>query len=541
MRLQYPLMPPRMGIVGLLVAAAAIGPAELAGQPIRLGQYSLVTIPRELLERPLPLRTGIGTAHETVATTSARAQAFYDQGLAYLHSYAWIEAARSFHEALRIDGHLAMAHLGLSYALGELGSPVDARTAADRANALAAEASARERARIAIRTRQLAASAAPDNPRLRTEYITALDDAVNGYPEDVELLLLRGQATASIADYERAIALAPDYFAAHHYLAHALENAARWEPAREHAAAYARLAPAVPHAHHMHGHGLRQTDHIDEAIVEFQRADELGTQYAATEHIPPEFDWQYHHNLDLLGAACVYAGRMRGAQGALRRSFELPSIELSQELSEKAWPAFLLARGRPADALSASRALAARPRPIVQALGHLLASRALMALQRMDDAIIEGDRARGRMQAAGAIGGVLVPDLQLTQAELLLRTGQQERGRAMMREAVAKLAADRSSDAWMQSLFGLETAARVARDAGDATLADEVAEAMQRFDDRYAGTHYALGRAAEHRGNPRAAAAAYTEAIRRWHAADEDLPELADARRRLAALNGSKP
>ena len=32
---------------------------------------------------------------------SPEAQRFYDQGLAYLHNYVWIEAARSFHQALR--------------------------------------------------------------------------------------------------------------------------------------------------------------------------------------------------------------------------------------------------------------------------------------------------------------------------------------------------------------------------------------------------------------------------------------------------------
>src|SRR6185503_17146479 len=62
--------------------------------------------PPEILRiaaRPVPLRTGIGSAHDPVGTRSKDAQAFYDQGLAYLHSYVWLEAARSFNQALRID------------------------------------------------------------------------------------------------------------------------------------------------------------------------------------------------------------------------------------------------------------------------------------------------------------------------------------------------------------------------------------------------------------------------------------------------------
>jgi hypothetical protein len=60
-------------------------------------------VPRDLLERKVPRRSGAGNARETVTTSSPDAQAFYDQGLDYLHGYVWIEAARSFREALRRD------------------------------------------------------------------------------------------------------------------------------------------------------------------------------------------------------------------------------------------------------------------------------------------------------------------------------------------------------------------------------------------------------------------------------------------------------
>src|ERR1700752_5381670 len=65
-------------------------------------------VPAELLERTIPLRGGIGNSHEAVTTESAEAQAFYNQGLNYLESFVWIEASRSFHEALRLDPNLAM-------------------------------------------------------------------------------------------------------------------------------------------------------------------------------------------------------------------------------------------------------------------------------------------------------------------------------------------------------------------------------------------------------------------------------------------------
>src|SRR5262245_46125303 len=90
-----------------------------------------------ILQRPVTLRQGIGVANERVTTSSPQAQAFYNQGVAYLHSFVWIEAARSFNQALRADANLAMALVGLSEALGELGRSEDARVAGRRAQALA--------------------------------------------------------------------------------------------------------------------------------------------------------------------------------------------------------------------------------------------------------------------------------------------------------------------------------------------------------------------------------------------------------------------
>src|SRR5215216_2863467 len=105
------------------------------------------SIPMEILERPVTLRSGIGAAHEAVTTSSKQAQAFYDQGLAYLHSYVWIEAARSFNQALRLDPKLALACVGLSRAFSGLNATGAARAALDRARALEANVSERERAR----------------------------------------------------------------------------------------------------------------------------------------------------------------------------------------------------------------------------------------------------------------------------------------------------------------------------------------------------------------------------------------------------------
>src|SRR5580765_2301585 len=95
--------------------------------------HAMPPLQREMLERPLPLREGIGVAHDAVSAKDPQAQAYYDQGLAYLHSYMWIEAARSFHQAMRLDSSLVMAGVGLSYAYAELNAPSEAHTALEQA------------------------------------------------------------------------------------------------------------------------------------------------------------------------------------------------------------------------------------------------------------------------------------------------------------------------------------------------------------------------------------------------------------------------
>src|ERR1700681_2248919 len=125
---------------------AAIGLALVLARPQDdHSSHRVPTIPAELLERPVTIRTGIGTVHDGVTTSSMDAQKFYDQGLAYLHHYNWIEASRSFNQTLRLDPKLALAYIGLSYAYAGVNQPGAARSALERALALGPASSEHER------------------------------------------------------------------------------------------------------------------------------------------------------------------------------------------------------------------------------------------------------------------------------------------------------------------------------------------------------------------------------------------------------------
>ena len=169
-----------------------------------------------------------------------------------------------------------------------------------------------------------------------------------------------------------------------------------------------------------------------------------------------------------------------------------------------------------------------------------MASRIVMRLGHADDAIEQGDRALHLLrEAPNGGGGVLLPELELVQGEFLLRKGQSEKGRAMLRDGVSKLRADPAADRWTQSLLRIEAVETLARDLGGWALAGDVANQMRQFAPSYAGTHYALATEAEHAGNADAARREYQAAITGWSAADADFGLLTDARFQLAALGNS--
>jgi hypothetical protein len=107
----------------------------------------------------------------------------------------------------------------------------------------------------------------------------------------------------------------------------------------------------------------------------------------------------------------------------------------------------------------------------------------------------------------------------LTQGEFLIRSGQSEKGRATLREALARLQADPNPDAW--------------------PLAAELAGRMREFDEAYAGSHYAVARAAEQSADDATARQEYKAAIKGWEGAARVFRDLSDARLRLIQFNWS--
>jgi tetratricopeptide (TPR) repeat protein len=528
-----------------LAALVVLAPFARAEEDPHAACGKMGYVPREVLERPVPLRSDIGNAHEVVTTAQPQAQAYYDQGLDYLHGYVWIEAARSFHEALRRDPGLALAHLGLSRVYSGLDDAKAARAAWERAEALGASASARERRLIGLRGKQLDAIEHIDDPARHAEYKRAIDAALAVDLGEAQLWLLRGNAeeptaagrgqrgnAASTAFYRTALQVQPDNAAAHHYLTHSYETIGQIPLALEHGEAYQRLAKAIPHAHHMWGHDLRRVGRIDDAIAAFRRTDDLERAYYAAERIDPALDWHHIHNLDLLATAYQYKGQMRKAEQTMREADALGSLTEYQEVNRRALTLFLLGRGRWQDALDAVRPLREGRYAAARVVGHSLGGHALLALGRTDEARAALAAAQKDLESIPKIAAGLTvtrtsaePWVEGLRGELLLRSDARAEGRAVLEGLERTLRGLPGPDAWIQALFRLELIARAARDVGDWELADGTARQMLEHDPAYAGAHLAAALVSAHAGRTEQAERAFAEARRFWQDADADLPE----------------
>ena len=483
-------------VLCLPAAAAAQDHAEHA--PAVAGR-----IPAEILVRPVPLRDGIGRVSHPTSTTSKEAQAFYEQGLAYLHSYVWLEAARSFNQAIGLDSQFALAWVGLSRAYSGLEDPKLAREALTKAQTFT-QVTPREARWVEVRAKQLDAMEAPRDKRddAHFAYIKALNDALEGDPADAELWSQRGNAeepggaygrgqrgtASSVAFYERALALAPGHFGAHHYLIHSYESIGHFDKALEHGKAYSDAASQVPHALHMYGHDLMKVGRMAEAIAIFERAHGLENEYYARENIARDYDWHHAHNTGLFALSYRHEGNLDEAERLLRDGASVGQQSAVRKGYYKGMLLDLLhARGKHAEVVTEATELATWKPPAVRMLGHAMAARSLMATGRLADAAPHVAALEAAESEAGMYGTFADLHAGLARGEYELRTGKRVEGAARLREVIVEARAQRTPDGWIEGLFTIESAFQVAVAVDEWELAADAAARLVEHDKAYAG------------------------------------------------------
>ena len=159
-------------------------------------------------------------------------------------------------------------------------------------------------------------------------------------------------------------------------------------------------------------------------------------------------------------------GQMKVAEPLLRESFLLPAHGEFAEFGHKQWPEFLLARGRAQEAFEQADILAQSPSMMARFAGHTLKGRALVVMNRVDDAQKEMALARDALILIPASDADrLRPYSDSLRAEILLAEKKSAEGVALMKEIEEQLRASPGPDARSQALIQLDSIARRAREA----------------------------------------------------------------------------
>jgi len=305
------------------------------------------------MDQPAPALKRVGEISHPVATNNAKAQQFFNQGIAMLYAFNHLESERSFAYAATLDPKLAMAHWGVALALGSnINDPITtdreqrAAEAIKKAIALRKNASVRDRAYIdALAVRYIGKGDRAAKDRAYSDAMGAVaakygdedPDALTLYADSLMNLMPwnyyekngdpKPEAKKAIAALEQALKKWPDHTGANHIYIHAVEASATPERSEPSADKLGRLAPAAGHLVHMPAHTyMRVGRYADAAKVneEAIHADEdYITQCRAQGIYPVAY---YPHNIHFLTFASMMDGRSKEAiESARKLRSKLPS------------------------------------------------------------------------------------------------------------------------------------------------------------------------------------------------------------------------
>ncbi len=519
-------------------------------------------------KKPAVLFEGAGRVHLKITTASTEAQAFFDQGLALLHSFWGYEADRSFERAAQLDPECAMAQWGIAMA-GVNDSRRDRAIA--RAKELSPKATERERLYIkAVEARYQGERKSVQNNLFlgaTAPYQAALRTLVASYPDDVEAKLFL--ALAEMSGYERdgtprpgtveAIALCqvvlskdPHHLAAHHYLIHALESGRRPQDGVPHADQYPGLAPRVGHAVHMPGHIYVHVDRWEDAARAFEKSAEVDRAYMREQNeISDHAAGPFGHNLHFLTMVYNYQGRYRDS---VRVSQDL--IDLSRDAKEtksraalegrlamlrtlvrfEKWNEILddklLVSDGPFEVMTAWRYYA-RALAFLGKKDSGSARSELASLEReiawMKDRLPKLKEAPQMGRQRQQLGPLAVGPIEIT-ARLLAREGKADEAIAKLRESIEEEAKLGYAEPPLYPHPMEEVAGKVALELKRWKEAEEFFRAALERDPGSGRAFFGLAEAQQGAGKAAEARDALARFLKAWARADSDLPEMLRAK-----------
>ena len=293
-----------------------------------------------------PRLQNLGVHTFKVATKSARAQLFINQGLNLAYGFNHAEAARSFAEAARLDPRCAMAYWGHALVLGpNINAPMDpeaepkAYELVQRAVALKAGASPRERAYIdALAVRYT--GKAEDRAKADRAFADAMRKLVASYPTDLDartmyaesLMDLRpwnywtrdGEPYEETLEIQRALEHVLDRNRNHpgalHYWIHLWEPTDTPERAEAEADRLLPLMPGAGHIVHMPAHIYMRVGRHADVVKSNQMAVKADEDYISQCRAQGLYPLGYYpHNIHFIWMGATASGQRKVALDAARK------------------------------------------------------------------------------------------------------------------------------------------------------------------------------------------------------------------------------
>src|SRR2546425_8421473 len=234
-----------------IVVAGIVAASVVADEPEKIGQVRFAVSCRADVQKP------------------------FERGVALLHSFWYIEAAKAFTAVTQADPDCAIAYWGLAMShwtqiwappqpaalkrgwdAVEKAKAASAKTPRERDFIAAAEAFFKDADKVDHRTRAQA-------------YGRAMEQMYASYPQDREVAIFYALALQATADphdktyanqrksaeiAEKLLAAEPNHPGAAHYIIHAYDYPPVARQGLAAASRYAQFAPSVPHALHMPSH-----------------------------------------------------------------------------------------------------------------------------------------------------------------------------------------------------------------------------------------------------------------------------------------------
>lgn len=270
----------------------------------------------------------------------------FNRSVALLHSFQYEQASESFRQVASQDPSCAMAYWGIakSYFHGLWGnSDYDkGRAAITRATEVAAKnqrTTAREKAYINA-LGQVFKQDESDNLAHAQAFEKKMGELQARYPEDTEAAIFHALALAITAPktdrtfanqrkcgeiLEPLFHKQPHHPGVAHYLIHCYDNPVLAERALPAARAYAKIAPASAHAHHMPSHIFTRLGLWDESIQSNLHSAAVAAAAEKTSRNGEPRD-QRLHAMDYLEYAYLQSGRVQEARRVVDEMNSLPPL-----------------------------------------------------------------------------------------------------------------------------------------------------------------------------------------------------------------------